>query len=125
MPDLFGLDIAKVVNDAISSAGGVRPGVLTHFNPPFERDPDNPTSGVDATLTTHDIRGFVDRKEVRRPGQVGAMYESVVSILGASINPKTIPKVNDTVVMDGATYKLVELAKLDPAAALYEFKAET
>ena len=125
MANLFGLDIAKIVNDSITSAGNVRPGVLTHNGPPNVRDPENPSAGIQPTLTTHNIRGFVEQKEVRRSGQVGALFVSTVSILGESVNPKIIPEVNDIVVIDDVTYSLVELTARDPALALYEFRAQT
>lgn len=125
MGKLFGIDIAKLVNDSIVSAGNVRPGTLHHSGPPHVRDPENLTDGNQPTITTHSIRGFVEKREVRRSGQVGALFVSVVAILGESVNPKIVPKVNDVVVIDNETYTLIELLALDPALALYEFKAET
>ncbi len=125
MPKIFGLDIAKLVNDSISSAGDVRPGTLSHNTGPRVRDPENLTGGIRSTVTTHDIRGFVEQKEIRRPGQVSTVFESTVSIFGDSVNPKVAPTVNDTVIMDGVTYSLVKLLELDPASALYVFLAET
>lgn len=124
MPDLFGLDIAEIVNESIASAGNVRPGTLEHADYPYIRDPDSLTGGLKPTISIHAVRGFVETSEVRRPGQVGALFSSVVYILGASVNPKVVPKVNDTVIMDGGTYSLVELLELDPALALYKFRAE-
>lgn len=124
MLSLFGLDIAKIVNDAIKSGGGVRFGTLIHFTV-GTRSPDNLSGGTNPITTTHIISGFVEQKEIKRSGQVGATVESVVSILGDSINPQVIPRVNDVVEMDGERYNLIELLARDPAAALYEFKAET
>ena len=125
MPKLFGLDIAKIVNASIAAAGNVRPGVLHHSGPPYIRDPDNLTAGLVPTESTHDVRGFAETSEVRRPDQVGTLVRSVLYILGESVNPKIVPVVNDKVVMDGTTYSLVELLELDPASALYKFRAET
>ena len=124
MPKLFGLDIAKMVNDSIKSAGNVRPGILEHANSPYTRDQDDKTSGLQPTITIHAIRGFVETKEIRRLGQVGTLFSSAVYIIGASVNPKVVPRVNDTVTMDGGIFFLVELLELDPALALYKFLAE-
>ena len=68
--------------------------------------------------------GFVETKEDRRPGQVGASTLSVVTVLGTSVSPAAAPEVNDRALIDGVTYTLVELLSSDPAAAVYEFKTE-
>lgn len=125
MPNLFGLNIAKLVNDSIRGAGNVRPGVLSHSGPPYVRDIENLSGGVVPTVTTHEVSGFVEQKETRRSDQIGTTYESTISILGDSVNPKITPTVNDMVVMDGVTYTLIELLSVDPSAALYDFRAQT
>lgn len=123
MADLFGLDIAGIVNDAIAGAGGVRPGTLTKTTP-GTRTPGSLTGGSNPTTTTHSFNGFTETKEVRRTGQVGASSMAVVAILGASVTPAATPEVNDTALIDGVTYTLVELLKGDPAGAVFEFAAE-
>lgn len=124
MADLFGLDIAGIVNDAITQAGGVRPGTLTKTTP-GTRTPGDLTGGTNPTTTTHTFQGFIDQKAERRKLQIGSTLEArAVSILGASVSPEAIPEVNDTVEMDGNTYMLVSLIGRDPAEALYEFDAQ-
>ena len=122
MVELFGLDIAKVVNDEVTNAGGVRSGTLVKSIPGV-RGADL-TDGTNPTSTTHTFKGFVQTKENRRPGQVGAAALSVVAILGASVSPVAVPEVNDEATVDGVTYVLVELLSRDPAEALYEFRGE-
>ncbi len=120
MADLFGLDIAGIVNDAMVEAGGLRPGTLTRITA-GTRTPGSLTAGTNPTPTTHSFEGFVERREVRRGGQVGASAEPVVTLLGASVSPTAVPQVNDRVTVDGQTFTLVELLERDPASAVYEF----
>jgi len=123
MVELFGIDIAKVVNDSITGAGGVRPGTLTKVTP-GTRTGGSLTGGTNPTTTSHSFQGFVETKEVRRDGQVGAGIMAVVTMLGDSVSPTAVPTVNDTVLIDGVTYTLLELLSRDPAEAVYEFAAE-
>lgn len=120
MPDLFGLNIGKIVNDALTSAGGLVAGTLTSYTPGTRST--NKTDGTNPTSTSHTFQGFVEQEEVR-DGTVGSVNRSTVSIMGASLDPVVAPKVNDQVVIDGGTYTLVKLIDLDPAEALYKFEA--
>lgn len=122
MTKLFGLDIDKIVNSAIVSAGNVRKGTLTKIIPGTRGT--NPTAGTNSSTTTHTFNGFIERKSVRRSGAVASANMSVLSILGASVNPTAKPSVNDKALLDGTTYTLVELLEVDPAEALYEFGVE-
>ena len=123
MPNLFGLDIANIVAASIAGAGNVLSCTLTK-TAPGTRTGGSLTAGTNSTNTTHTFRGFVETKEVRRDGQVGASVAAVVTVLGATVNPAAVPEVNDEAVVDGVTYVLVELLARDPAAAVYEFMAE-
>lgn len=123
MPNLFGLNIAKLVSDSIAQAGGVRPGVLSHMAP-GARTAGDLASGVNPTTTMHSFKGFVERRVVRRRGFIEPMDTPVVTLLGASVSPSVVPAINDVVTVDGAEYTLLELLSADPAAAVYEFAAE-
>lgn len=123
MANLFGLDIAKLVSQSISAAGGLRSGNLTKYSN-TTRTGGNLTAGLNPSSTTHTFDGFVESREVRRPNQIGATSVTVISILGDSITTATVPKVNDKVSIDGTSYTLIELLELDPAGAVYEFLAE-
>lgn len=122
MPNLFGLDIAKLVNDSIAQAGGVRSGVLTKILPGTRGV--NPSAGTNPSTTTHNFKGFVELRTVRRKGQSVEQTLPVVTILGASVTPVAAPTVNDSVVIDGETYILLEMRKSDPAGAVFEFISE-
>lgn len=125
MPKLFGLDIARLVDQSIRSAGGVRTGVLTR-RVAGTRTADALAAGVQPTSTDHTCRGFVDFGVFGRQGQREDSTIPVpaarVSILGASLS--VIPAVNDLATFDGRRYVLLELLEADPAAALYVFRAE-
>ena len=121
MPNLFGIDIATEVNNAITAAGGLRPGVLSRVNPAPAVDPNNPNKVVKGNTTIHNFQGFVEGRTVTEPGTLIKVPIQVVSILGASIN--TEPQAGDNVVIDNVKYCLTDLLKVDPAQALYEFTA--
>jgi len=122
MPDLFGLNIAKIVNDSLTSAGGLVAGTLTSYTPGTRST--NKTEGTNPTSTTHTFQGFVETQDGRQAEAVVSPTEDLfVSIMGASVSPAVAPKINDQVTIDGSTYTLLKLASLDPAEALYKFEA--
>lgn len=123
MAELFGIDIAGIINTELANAGGVRSGTLTK-TAPGTRTGGSLTGGTNPTTTAHTFNGFVETKAKRRRGQVGAEPMAVVTILGASVTPAAVPEVNDTVLIDGATFTLLELLNRDPAEAVYEFRAD-
>lgn len=124
MAELFGIDIAQVVADSIADAGNLRPGTLTKIVP-GTRTPGDLTGGTNPTETSHTFQGFVETKTKRRDGTLVSDPMSVVTILGATINPATVPAPTDTVLIDGTTWTLFELISRDPASAVYEFRAES
>jgi len=131
MPNLFGLDIAKIINDAIQGAGGLRPGTLTKVIP-GTRTPGALTGGTNPTTTTHSCSCYVTLDtDIRRAGQVGTAKSPVgirkhpkVLILGASISPAATPEITDKITIDGTTYTLLEGIGMDPSGATYEFRAD-
>lgn len=123
MPNLFNLDLAKMVTDALAQAGGVISGTLTKTTP-GTRTPGSLTGGTNPTTTTHSFQGVIEVREIRREGQVGAKIMSVVAIYGASISPAAVPEVNDTVTIESETRILLELIGRDPSASVYEFTTE-
>ena len=128
MPNLFGLDIAKLVADGIAQAGNLRPGTLTHVVGPGARDPNNPNAGRQPVTTTHSFQGFVEVRAVRRDDTLIAEPRPILTILGATLNPPIDfpagPDVDlgDKATIDGMTYTLVRLIERDPAGATYVFE---
>jgi hypothetical protein len=123
MAELFGIDIAAVVADSIAAAGDLRPGTLTKSTP-GSRTGGQLTAGTNPTTASHSFRGFVERRDARRQGQVGREPMSIVTILGASVSGGAAPEVNDVATVDGTAYVLLELISRDPASAVYEFRTE-
>lgn len=124
MANLFGMNIAGIINAEIANAGGVLKGTLTKVSP-GKRTAGSLTGGTNPATKSYSFNGFVETREVRRTGQVGASPGAVLTVLGASVPSGVVPEVNDTALIEGITYTLVELIKRDPAAAVYEFRVET
>lgn len=118
MSDLFGLDIAGLVNDAITAAGGVRPATLTK-SVNGARTSGALAEGNNPTTTTHTCQAFIDSSIDRLPGQLSAQGGRFVSILGASISPAAVPEPSDVVTVDGVAFSIAEVPEIDPARALY------
>lgn len=122
MPDLFGLDIAGIINDSISSAGGVLDLTLIKTVQGVRKA--NPTEGYETTVTSHPCNGFKDEKKAGRKGQtMTKQEESIVVILGDSLPAGTIPEQGDQITIEGETLRIDEIPKRDPAAATYSCRA--
>lgn len=117
---LFGVNIAKLVNSAVAAAGGVLTGSLSRATA-GTRTSGSLTAGTNATYTSYNFKGFVEGKSGLQQNTSIITEYPVVSILGDSITVE--PRPLDVVTIGSRTYALVELLKVDPAKALYEFKA--
>lgn len=118
MPNLFGLNIAKIIDDAIVGAGGVLTGTF-HKRADGTRTPGELTSGVNPTFTDYPCRGFIELKTNRR--QDGTLIEDEgerITLLGNSF--PVVPEQGDEVTMEGTRWTIVKVYKRDPAAATYE-----
>jgi len=118
MPDLFGLDLAGIVNDAIESAGGLVPLSLikeVETPPP----PDDPGGAGTVTQTTYPGNGIIDDYEDEHiDGTLVKRGDRQILILGASLPSGIIPAEDDKVTIEEGTYNVVAI-KRDPAAATY------
>ena len=121
MGDLFGLDIAQLVADAIASAGNLQTGTLLKSTPGAV-DPTDPTAAVPPTVTYHSFQGFIEQRAVRRDETLIAEPTPIMTIIGKSVSPAAEPKVNDRAELAGITYELDRLIRRDPAGATYEFQ---
>lgn len=123
MPNLFGLDIAGIVDNALQSAGGLRVGTLTRGTQ-TTRNSTNLTGGTRPSTQAFSFRGFAEkRNEVRQGGTLVRSGGLFVSILGASIEVE--PQSGDVISIDGNTFTVVALESVDPANALYVCKVES
>lgn len=117
---LFGVDIASIVDGAISP--GLLPATL-HSITPGTRTPGDPTAGTNPTTTDHAGRGIIDdydEKEI--DGDVIRVGDRKILLIGNSIAGLTVPKPNDEVTIEGRRYTAVRV-KRDPAAATYTIQA--
>lgn len=124
MPDLFGLDIAGLVNDALSSAGGLVAGSFV-MSTPGARNPSDPTAGTHPTTSTHTFQGFFENLTVaRKEGSLVREVGQYVTIMGASVSPSVEPLPGIRITLEGKTVTAVQLVSRDPAAASYVFRVE-
>ena len=124
MPNLFGLDIAAIVNNAITSAGGVLDITLIVVRA-GTRDSGDITGGVQPVDTPVAAKGFLENKTDVRIGEtIITQGGQFVSILGNSIATGVEPKTNDKVTVEGTTYRIVEVTERDPAGALFVCRIE-
>lgn len=125
MANLFGLDIAGIVNDAITTAGGVLDGTLTKVTP-GTRTPGTITGGTNPGTANHAFKGFLSNStRIRRDNTLVEVSGEFLSILGASLPSGVVPEPTDIANIESTNYRLIELMDRDPAAALYTFRVES
>ena len=101
----------KVLTDAAHSA------VLTVFTAGTRTG--NLTGGTNPTSTTHTCRGFIDTQDRESVG--GTLVddgEVLINLVGDSISPAAVPKGEDQITIESATYRIKKIDR-DPAAAPY------
>lgn len=125
MPDLFGTDIAGIINDAMGGellAGELRKKGKT------ERDPENPTGGTSTQFGGPiPFRGFFEEKsEVYVNGTLVSIGGQTISILGGSLPIGVRPEVGDLVSIEEEPGEFIILKiGRDPAAAMFTCKVES
>lgn len=118
MPDLFGLDIAGIIDDAIVGAGGVLTGTL-HKRTAGTRTPGDLTSGVNPTDTDVSFRGFIERKtDVRLADSLVTQDGERLTILGNSLGGVE-PESGDEVTIENQRFTITRIRSRDPAAAVF------
>lgn len=119
MAEIFGLDIATLVWDAIQSAGGLTEGILRH-QPIAEAAEDS--AGYDLPeKTLHTFHGLLEDRTIQLDGSGPPVGIPRLTIIGNSIDPPVVPATQDEVEIDGRTCTLVHLVSRDPASAVYQF----
>lgn len=118
MPDLFGVPIADIIHANISP--GVLPAMLTK-RAPTGRTPGNLTAGTNPVSTTHACRGIVLEYREDEFGDSIQKGDRKVLLVANSIAGFAVPEPNDSITIEGATYRIAaDGVKRDPAAASYE-----
>lgn len=118
MPDLFGLNVARIVNDSIRDAGDLRPVVITKKTP-GTRTPGNLTAGTNPQSESHSARGFLSGLERLRPETIVEDATALVVVLAASVQAGAEPEVGDLVAVDGGTVRRILRVEADPAKAAF------
>lgn len=121
--ELFGLDIAGIINDAFS--GALLPATITKETL-GARDPANLTAGRAVTTAEFQCTGFwEDFTGTPPPGVTLELNDRKAVLIGDSIPAGGIPARNDLITIEEATgpsslYVVKQLAR-DPAAAVYTY----
>lgn len=122
MPDLFGLDIAGIVADAIGP--GVLDATLTK-EVAGNRTEGSLTGGMNAVPTNYGCRGFVDDYSASQiDGTLIRENDHKVTLLGGTLPSGVIPQQGDEILIEGTTYEVIKV-KRDPAAATYTCQARS
>ena len=120
MPQIFGLDIATILKDAIDSAGGLLP-VLLIRTVSGDRDPDDLLAAPKTTTVRHPGSGFLEnRTDKYRDGTLVREGGEFISIMGASLPSGIEPEPEDQIVIEDSVYRVTAITGRDPAAALFE-----
>lgn len=118
MVKIFGLDVAAIVSQSISSAGNLRPATVTR-SVAGDRDSEDITGGRSLTTVTSQTQGFVETvSEYARAATT--IHHEVRGLLIAQMMT-FVPTAGDRVTIDGKTWTIVGPVKTDPAGASHEF----
>ena len=113
---LFGVDIAKLIADAIGP--GVLDATLTRVVPGSRGA--NLTGGTNPTTTAYACKGFIDSK--MREAIDGTLVKDgdvTIVLIGNTISGGTVaPQTSDQVTIEGSTYVVSGLDR-DPAGATF------
>lgn len=120
MPDIFGIDIAGIIDEQLSPL--VFDQVLIKVT--TARDTVNPTKQA-TTKVEHKCKGFVDnyaRENAR--GTSTRITDYKVVIIGNTLDAGVVPEPGDEIIAEGRTFKIVDDGvERDPAGATYECRS--
>lgn len=116
MPDLFGLDIKGIINDAFE--GELVSGTLTEVAPGARNA--NVTAGRAKTNTPHPFTdGVIDSyTDEEIDGTSIKAGDRRILIIAGTLDAAVSPEANWTVTIEGGTYRVVK-AHRDPAEATW------
>ena len=118
--NLFNARIAEKINAALGSLlleGTLRKITYSAFNPA------DPTASPTQTVVTHTFKGIFDLYDQRRFGDTAIKTgERIVLLLGESLPHGVLPEVDDEIVLEGDTVKIVGPIVRDPDKASYACK---
>ena len=124
MPNLFGLNIAQIVDSAVSAAGGTNTGSLEKVTV-GARTPGGLTGGTNPTTVAYPFRGFLENTTQQRLAETLVNIKGeFVSIFGNSLPAGIEPAASDKIVIESTTFTVLEIVSRDPAAALYTVRVQ-
>lgn len=117
MPDLFGVDIAGIVNSALSK--GLLDLTLIVITKPAV-DPNDPTAAPTSVPVNHIGKGVIsDYSDFHRRNTAIQDGDREVMIVAKSLVPAVRPAVGNKLTIDGSTYYITGPVKIDAAEARY------
>lgn len=122
MPKLFGVDIAAIIDGAMSS--GLLPATL-HSVTPGVRTPGDPTAGTNPTTADLACRGIQDDYNTNEiDGTLVRVGDRKILLIGNSIVGLVVPKPSDQITIEGTRYTVIRVER-DPASATYLCQGRT
>lgn len=121
MPNLFGLDIAGIVNDNLGSQ--LLDATLIQVVE-GTRSASDPTAGLPTSNRNIPCKGIIDEYLAREiDGTIVQTGDRKILLLGKSIKSGTVvPATGDKIKIEGVVYRILDI-KRDPAAATYVCQA--
>lgn len=120
MSKLFGLDLDKVIDGALSSAGGLDPAGGTLIKVTSGARGANLTEGKVKSEQRFPFRGMVAKVfKGPVPGTIIQAGDREVLILGASLPAGVEPEMNDALEIEGRRHVILLVPARDPARATY------
>lgn len=118
--ELFGVDIAGIIDDALSDG---LPDVLIERYIAGAREPGKLTGGRATTPRTAGCSGFwEDYTGLAPAGVTLELNDRKAVLIGDTIPADMIPMRNDALTIEGQTLYVVKLQSRDPAAAVYVYQ---
>ena len=116
MVELFGIDIAQLIDDNISDG---LPDVVLIKVTPGTRDPSDVTGGTQPTSASFAAKGFIeDYTDFEFNSTSVQIGDRKITLIGNSIESLQIPDTGDRITIEGETWNIMNV-KRDPAAATY------
>lgn len=122
MTKLFGVDIAKTVNQAMGK--GLLPATLIKVTAGTRA---TPTGGTNPTAQNFPARGIIsDYTDREKAGTEVKVGERKILLLGASLPAGIVPEPGDKVTIEGRTYRIVDDGVTrDAASAAYRCRGKS
>lgn len=116
MPNLFGVDIAGVIAQAMGN--GLLPATLIKTTA-GERSSGEVTAGTNPSTSSTSCRGFIeDYKDYQLTSSLIKTGDKKITLLGGTL-AGVVPKPGDKITIESSTYNIIKVMR-DPAAATYE-----